>query len=74
MAGAIKTIDLNMVEEPSRFMCSYFCPCEEQFAQPWLDLDEETVNKHKRTKSKPTQGRNFDYQDNMGRYRFKFES
>ena len=29
LAAPVSIIDTNFVDEPSRFMCSYFCPCEE---------------------------------------------
>lgn len=58
-----------MVDEPSRFMCSYFCPCEEKYA---FKMKEAELNRYKRTMVEGAVG-NFDYKDSEGRYRFKYE-
>lgn len=31
LAGPITELDSKMIDAPSRFMCSEFCPCEEKY-------------------------------------------
>jgi len=62
LAGPLTELDSKMIDAPSRFMCSEFCPCEQKFQAPWQAASELELNKYKRTKVLGSVGE-FDYQD-----------
>lgn len=74
LAGPVSELDSQIIDGPSRFMCSYFCPCEEKYSQPWnLETSEKELKTYKRTKVEGTVGI-YDFKDDQGNYRLKFET
>lgn len=71
MAGPLEELDsYEIIDEPSRFMCSYFCPCDQSYQASYVQQKESELNGFKRTK---IEGANdFDYKDSSDNLRFKW--
>lgn len=60
----LRSIDEEINQFSGLYMCTEYCPCSLDYADPWLALSESTLNQWKRTKVAGTST-----QDTAGNYR-----
>jgi hypothetical protein len=61
----LSLIDFDVADEISKEMCSFNCPCSQEYAQAWNDLDEDYLNRFGRTKASNPSGQDKDSNGNV---------